>query len=37
VFYKGDRIVLVTEYREKKIKSLEDINQLDLFESKKQV
>jgi hypothetical protein len=37
IFYKGDRIVLVTEYREKRVKALENVNQLDLFESKKPV
>lgn len=36
IFYKGDRIVLVTEYREKRVKAFENINQLDLFEGKKQ-
>ena len=33
IFYKGDRIVLVTEYRQKRVKALENVNQLDLFES----
>jgi hypothetical protein len=28
--------VLVTEYREKRVKAFENINQLDLFEGKKQ-
>lgn len=31
IFYKGDRIVLVTEYTQKRKKGLEDANQLDLF------
>lgn len=35
IFYKGDRIVLVTEFRQKRMKSLENKNQLDLFEKGK--
>lgn len=36
VFYKGDRIVLVTEYRMSKKKGLESTSQLDLFDMKKE-
>lgn len=35
IFYKGDRIVLVTEYKEKRVKAFENVSQLDLFEKQK--
>jgi hypothetical protein len=35
IFYKGDRIVLVTEYRMKKKKGMENRNQIDLFDNEK--
>jgi hypothetical protein len=33
IFYKGDRLVLITEYKQKKVRSLDDQGQLDLFEN----
>lgn len=37
IFYKGDRIVLVTEYRLSKKKTLEDKKQLSLFNNEKEI
>ncbi|MFC5534812.1 RepA protein, partial [Rhodocytophaga aerolata] len=36
VFYKGDRIVLLTEYRKRSFKKMSNPNQADLFETAKE-